>query len=279
MLTTLSPAGAPDLIDQLLGFGGRLHPLLLHLPIGGLVALAVCELWALLRGRPLERSVRILLATLVCLNAAGTAGAGWLLASEPSYGASSTLTWHRWLGVAVAGLAALTLLAVLAKKSRVYLGLLGVTLVVIGPAGHFGAVLTHGPGYLTAPFRAERPARTPLAPVVVAPPGNDAEANTKAGGIDSRIAKIFANHCVSCHGENRQRGGLAMHTAEALFAGGDYGPAIVPGDPDASEIVIRMRLPLDDEWHMPPESRPQPTGAEIDAVIRWIAEGAGVATP
>lgn len=268
---TLSPAATPDLVGQLTGFAGRLHPLLLHLPIGSVVALASCELWALVRRRPLEPSIRVLLVSLVCLSAVASAAAGWLLASEPAYGVSQTLTWHRWLGVAVAVLATLTLIATVAKKASLYLGLLAATLVAIGPAGHFGAVLTHGPGYLTAPFRVAR--LPPPAPVVVDPAERD------PGGIDPRVAAVFANHCVSCHGENRQRGGLAMHTAEALFAGGDYGPALVPGDPDASEIVIRMRLPLDDEWHMPPESKPQPTEAEIDAVIRWIAEGAGVAGP
>lgn len=272
MLSTLSPGASTDVIDQFVRFIGRLHPLLLHLPIGAVVALAACELWAWLRKQPLEPGVRLLLAALTGLSAAASAGAGWILAGEPTYGASQTLWLHRWLGVSVAGLAMLTLLAALLKANRAYLGLLIATLLVIGPAGHFGAVLTHGPGYLTEPFRAARSGRA-LAPVET---GN---AVGFGSGIDPKVARIFANHCVMCHGENRQRGGLAMHTVDALFAGGDYGPALVPGDPDGSEIVIRMRLPLDDEFHMPPESRPQPTASEIDAVVRWIADGAGRERP
>lgn len=269
----LGPAATPDLFDQLTGFGGRLHPLLLHLPIGSIIALAACEAWSLFRKNPLDRAVRLLLTAMVCLSATASAGAGWLLASEPSYGVSQTLNWHRWLGVSVAALTTLTLVAAVMKRPRVYLGLLGATLLVIGPAGHFGAAITHGPGYLTEPFRSKRPPHAPLAAVAVEP------AEDGTGKIDPRIAAIFATHCVSCHGENRQRGGLAMHTTEALLSGGDDGPALVPGDPDSSEIVIRLRLPLDDQLHMPPESRPQPTENEIDAVVRWIAEGVASERP
>jgi mono/diheme cytochrome c family protein len=273
MLSTLTLAATPGLIDAITGLAGRLHPLLVHLPIGTVVALGACELLAMLRGKPLDMGVRLLLAALTGLSAVASAGAGWLLAGEASYAPSQTLTLHRWLGVSVAGLATLTLIAAVAKTPRTYLGLLGAMLVMIGPAGHFGAVLTHGSGYLTEPFRAAGPVRTILTPVQIGP------VEDEASRIDPRVAAIFASHCVSCHGESRQRGGLALHRAEAIFAGGDHGPAVAPGDPDASEIVIRLRLPLDDGHHMPPQSRPQTTEAEIDAVVRWIAGGAGGARP
>jgi YHS domain-containing protein len=48
----------------------------------------------------------------------------------------------------------------------------------------------------------------------------------------------------------------------------------VASKPGESEVIRRLRLPLDDEHHMPPDTKPQPTAAEIGVIAQWIAEGA-----
>lgn len=64
-----------------------------------------------------------------------------------------------------------------------------------------------------------------------------------------------------------------MHTAAALAAGGDSGPAIVPGKPDDSLLLQRISLPAGHDDIMPPEGDPV-TPEEIAAVRSWITEGA-----
>jgi hypothetical protein len=46
------------------------------------------------------------------------------------------------------------------------------------------------------------------------------------------------------------------------------------GKPADSPLLARLRLPLSDEEHMPPEDRPQPSPEEIALLDRWIERGA-----
>ena len=82
---------------------------------------------------------------------------------------------------------------------------------------------------------------------------------------------ILEARCTRCHGEKKQRGDLALHTEAGALAGGEYeGPSVVFGDPDASPLITRIRLPLDHEDHMPPENKPQPTALEVAWLEAWI---------
>lgn len=90
----------------------------------------------------------------------------------------------------------------------------------------------------------------------------------------SVIQPILEQRCLGCHGAEKGKGGLRMHTPLALLAGGESGAAFVAGDAAASEIVRRMRLGLDDPDHMPPDDKPQPSAAEVAAIEAWIAAGA-----
>jgi len=93
------------------------------------------------------------------------------------------------------------------------------------------------------------------------------------------IAPIFAERCTGCHGSEKQKGKLALHTPEAIQKGGLDGPVIVPGKPGESEMLRRLRLPLEDEDHMPPKDRAQPSAEQIAALENWIAAGASFDSP
>lgn len=253
--------GMNDPASQILMFVGRLHPVVLHVPIGVLVALGVCEAVALVRGVRLDRAVRLTLIGLAAMAVLITAASGWLLSGESGYAESQTLTLHRWLGVGLAVGVLAAACAALAGRGRVYGTLLVLCLLVLGPAGHFGGVLTHGPGFLTEPFRSSREARPAI------------DLTAAVVSYETHIAAFLEAYCISCHGDSRKRGGLAMHTAQTLFEGGDYGPVVFAGQPELSELLTRMRLPIDDELRMPPSNRTQPTEDEIAMVERWIAEG------
>ena len=89
------------------------------------------------------------------------------------------------------------------------------------------------------------------------------------------IAPIFHAKCVSCHGPDKKKGKMAMHTMELLLKGGSSGEkAIVPNHADQSEIFLRIELPEDDEDHMPPEGKDQLTPQETAIIKWWIDSGA-----
>ncbi len=209
---------------------GRLHPLVLHVPIGLILGLAALEGLGLLRGKPAPAEARAILA--------------WLAAASALLSAASGLVLSRQEAVAA-----------------------GITLAAI-----LQASMTHGAGFLTEPFRAAAP-RQAIMTVADRPAGG--AAGPVSYGRD--VAPIFETRCVSCHGPARAKNGLVLHTPQGITAGGKSGPALVSGDAAASEIVRRLRLPVDDDDHMPPPSKPQTTAGEIEIVERWIASGAGFA--
>jgi hypothetical protein len=106
------------MLDPLLQVAGRAHPLLLHLPIGMLVALVSLEALALIRLLELSTRVRAALATLVFLAAAASIATGLLLEQEPGYAAGQTIWLHKWLGISVGIGTLLTLLSLCTKRSR-----------------------------------------------------------------------------------------------------------------------------------------------------------------
>ncbi|MEM7305317.1 MAG: PSD1 and planctomycete cytochrome C domain-containing protein [Planctomycetota bacterium] len=89
--------------------------------------------------------------------------------------------------------------------------------------------------------------------------------------FETSIRPVLVERCYKCHGEKRQRSELRVDGLTALIAGGERGPSVVPGDPDASLLIRAIRYD-DEELEMPPR------GKLDDAVIadfeRWITLGA-----
>ncbi len=92
--------------------------------------------------------------------------------------------------------------------------------------------------------------------------------------FEAVVAPIFEARCVSCHGTEKTKGRLALHTWEHVAKGGSSGPLWVGGKPAESELVRRLLLPGDDEEHMPPREEPQLAKEEIALLERWVAAGA-----
>jgi len=65
-----------------------------------------------------------------------------------------------------------------------------------------------------------------------------------------------------------------MDDSTKLMKGGKDGIVIEPGKADASEMIKRLTLPLDDDDHMPPKEKKQLTAAEISLLHWWINTGA-----
>lgn len=91
---------------------------------------------------------------------------------------------------------------------------------------------------------------------------------------DKIVQPIFEARCASCHGAEKKKGKLSLHTWDAALKGGDSGPLWIAGKPAESEIVRRMKLPHDDEEHMPPSGETPLAAEEIALVVRWIERGA-----
>ncbi|MEY4674418.1 MAG: hypothetical protein RL148_2202 [Planctomycetota bacterium] len=244
---------------------GRLHPALLHLPIGLWVGIGVLEYGSVLTRRAVPAGAVSTLAWLAALTGIGAGVSGWVLGGSGEY-AGELLESHKWFGV---GTTALGLVAALVshRPGRAFFRLaLLATLGVGAWGGHLGGSLTHGTDFL----------QQPIARILQGgdEPHEAEESPSDASTYAAVVAPILERTCTSCHGETKQKGGLSLHTKEAILAGGDTGPSIEPGNAKASLLVERMHLPLEDEDRMPPEGKPQPSAQEIAALEKWIDAGA-----
>jgi uncharacterized membrane protein/mono/diheme cytochrome c family protein/YHS domain-containing protein len=262
-------------VEHLIEVFGRLHPVLNHLPIGLLVGLLAIEIVATAISSPLPRRVITGLVWITAFTAVIAAFSGWVLSRESQYG-GGRIVLHMRLGIALAALTVVLAFAHLRAREgtretglKVYRSILVVAVLLLLPTGHLGGTITHGEGFLTAPLRA---GGTVQAAERAAAKRGAATAETPEFARD--IAPILADRCGACHGVEKRKGGLSFADRESILAGGRDGPVLVAGKAEESEMVRRMRLPLDDEDHMPPDTKPQPSAAEIDAIARWIAAGA-----
>ena len=105
--------------------------------------------------------------------------------------------------------------------------------------------------------------------------GVSAEAETVS--FDRQILPLLSDRCFHCHGpdESHREAELRLDRREnALEDRGGYA-VVVPGDPDASEIVKRIETE-DPSLLMPPvDSHRKPlTASEVELIRAWIASGA-----
>ncbi len=92
-----------------------------------------------------------------------------------------------------------------------------------------------------------------------------------------RVRPLLTSKCASCHGPEKQEGGLRVDSASALLEGGDGGPAIDRGDPDAS-LLLRAVRHQSGVSKMPPKE-PKIKDEQAADLALWIADGAPWPTP
>jgi formylglycine-generating enzyme required for sulfatase activity/mono/diheme cytochrome c family protein len=100
-------------------------------------------------------------------------------------------------------------------------------------------------------------------------------AATKKANFVKEVQPILEYNCIACHREDYDRGGYKMHNQEKMFAGGDSGEGVVPGNPGESWVHQTTALPEDDDLIMPPTKKGGPLPKEEIEIIRlWIQQGA-----
>jgi mono/diheme cytochrome c family protein/uncharacterized membrane protein len=257
-------------INEFGQFLAHFHPMLVHLPVGGLVLLGALEAFAAFpRFKEAAHNRRAILG-IVAAGAVAATVCGWLLAAGGGYDAQ-LLYRHRWMGIGVAGACIVTFLLCAANWLRAYRVALLATLALLVLAGHFGSELTHGSGFLTlyapGPLRALLGA--PARPIESDPAPADANS-----AYTQVVHPILQRRCVSCHGPAKQKGKLRLDSLANLRKAGETGPVLAAGNASDSLMIRRLLLPLEHDDHMPPEGKPQPTPAEIGLLQWWINAGA-----
>ncbi|WP_145026656.1 PSD1 and planctomycete cytochrome C domain-containing protein [Caulifigura coniformis] len=92
--------------------------------------------------------------------------------------------------------------------------------------------------------------------------------------FETKIRPVLVQHCYSCHSQEsgKAEGELRVDSRDAIRKGGDRGPAVVPGDPASSWLLIAAAH-KDDDLKMPPKAERLSDAALAD-LRKWIEMGA-----
>jgi mono/diheme cytochrome c family protein len=110
--------------------------------------------------------------------------------------------------------------------------------------------------------------------LAAAPPAPAADAKPSAEAVEffeTSVRPVLADRCQSCHGPDKQKGGLRLDSRQSMIAGGDTGPAVVPGEPEKSRLISAVHH-TGDGPKMPPKGKLD--DAQIAALTTWIKQGA-----
>ncbi len=261
-------------------FFGRLHPLLVHFPIGLLVVALFLELLTIGGKRPGLREGIHWMVYLGTIFAIISAVLGWLLRTQEDY-SGELVDNHQYVGIATAVFAVITAILLRATLKgklsdfRVYRSGLMVTVLLLTIAGHLGSNLTHGEDFLTSvlPGNGDSYDDGNAIALLAGLNRSDSLSEIQQDELNLGVRAIFAHDCYQCHSENKKKGELVLENKEGVFKGGESGAIIVAGKPEESELFRRISLSPDDDDVMPKKGKILKKH-EISLIKMWIKKGA-----
>lgn len=225
---------------------GRIHPLLLHVPIGAIV-FAIIFIF-------LGKKTKWLIG-IGAVTAALASIMGIILSKEGGY-AENTLALHKYSGA----IFSFVLAAAWFISNRV---LISASFILVLIAGHFGSILTHGDDFVLEPlFSKSKELKT---------------ISDSTSMYFAVIQPMFDERCTGCHSEKKSKGDLNLASLNGIAKGGEHGSVWLPGSPQASLLMKRILLPESHEDHMPPKGKAQLSAAEVQLLFQWILSGADTA--
>lgn len=262
-----------DVLKQLLG---RLHPLIVHLPVGFIMLGLLLQWYDRKTGQ--YAKVIGLIYLWAGFSAVLACSTGYLQYLGEGYG-FDTVKWHLWSGIATALFCFLMYARLRKWKPMYFLSKIPVVafsvlfFVLISFTGHQGGNITHGEDYLVEPL--PNSIKSALGYAIFEE--KDIALNEKnweeALIYEDVVAAILNNKCVSCHNPKKIKGELLLDSEEGILTGGENGAVVVANKASDSEIFIRMNLPKDNDNHMPPEGKTQPSKEEIALIGAWLDAG------
>ncbi len=121
-----------------------------------------------------------------------------------------------------------------------------------------------------------------LAAIALAAPAHaEAPAPAAAEFFEKEVRPLLVERCLRCHNDAKARGGLRLNSRAAVLKGGNAGPAVLVGKPEASLLI--QAILHGEALKMPPKEKLK--DREIETLTRWVSlglpwpEGATLAAP
>lgn len=102
-------------------------------------------------------------------------------------------------------------------------------------------------------------------------------AGEEAISFSQNVKPILDQNCLACHqpgGEGMESSGFSMVSYDELMIGTKFGPMIIAGDSEGSNLVVLMEGRADPSISMPHGSMKPVKKADIQMIRTWIDQGA-----
>jgi uncharacterized membrane protein len=252
---------------------GRMHPLFVHLPIGILVFGILLSLIPQKDKNSFFPAIKLafLLGGISALIAGISGFVHYLMEG---------FTWEdvkfHLVGGVFTSVTAFWIYFQLKKEHeisrRTKMSALGLGFLLIF-TGHLGGNLTHGSTYFTEILPLELQSFLGIEYTPEKGPQLPEEGWENLGLYSEVVQPILNQNCKNCHNPRNQKGGLDLSSISGIKAGGEDGVILTAGDATHSELFARLILPKEDEKHMPPSGKRQPSKEEIALIETWIQKG------
>ncbi len=252
---------------DIFNFLGRLHPLVVHLPIGFILLAMIFDGVSYIKKYDhLNRAIPFTL--LIGFVSAGAACVlGYMLSLTGDYD-EQILNNHKISGILLTIMAGILYGMTTAPFRKItsiprllFSTLSMATIFLLSYAGHQGGNLTRGSNYITLEtlMRQERVKPTQVGEAMI---------------FEDVVHPLLEQRCVQCHRQGKKKGRLSMETLASMLKGGKDGPSVVPGKLNESELFRRITLDPSHEDYMPADGKMPLTKPETE-IIRWWIEKAG----
>lgn len=257
------------ILADILTFSGRMHPLVVHLPIGFLLLAMIFDGVSYFKKYEQLNSAVPFALLLGFISAAVACILGYMLSLSGDYD-YQTLSHHKNAGILLTVLAGILYGITTVPSGKIisiprslFSGMAAVALFLMIYAGHQGAQLTHGDNYISMETLLHKKR---IKPTQV----------SEAMIFEDVVQPILEERCIQCHQERKRKGGLSMLTLASMLKGGKHGPAVVPGNLKESELFRRISLDPSHEDYMPADGKTPLTKTEKEIIRWWIDKGAAV---
>ncbi len=244
---------------------GKLHPLLVHLPIGFIILTIFLEFlsWTGNRRSAFTWVVQGSLILTILAGIGSIVTGIFLVESNPWAG--SNLHLHRILAfvTVISFLVVFILKRFYPNYRRSVSTIVSILLLLlISITGHFGGTLTHGESYLSLADESTNIKEFSDVPV------DSIQVFTEF------IKPVLEQKCQRCHNSSEMAGNLDVSNYQSLIATGKSGKTIIASNSNASELFRRVTMSPDEKKFMPPSGDPL-SYSEIRILKYWIESGAG----
>ena len=101
--------------------------------------------------------------------------------------------------------------------------------------------------------------------------GVSGKASEEIEFFEKQVRPVLNEHCVKCHGPEKQKADLRLDSRAALIKGADTGPVVVLGKPEQSSLIRSIQHTGDSKM---PEKAEKLGEAQIAAMAEWVRMGA-----